>query len=277
MVLSKNSTSEQSQTLRGTLYVGGSGPSNYTTIQSAINAATNGDTIYVFDDSSPYTEYLEIAKPISLIGENTDSTIINAVYYDYVINLSADSITISGFTLQNGFITIYGTTSNSELSYLKIEPDFGGIYIKESSNNIFSDIVINGLGGYNAGIIFDTNCNGNTISNCQITQTILGLRLTGESNKNKITNNEFSNNLAYGLEIYYSFFNIIRENNFILNDVQSIFNVSAFNLWWGNYWDDWTSSDRRPIEGIRFGPILQKRQDWTTYDWRPSQTPITIG
>ena len=38
------------------LYVGGSGPDNYTTIKKAVNAANNGDTVFVYDDSSPYFE-----------------------------------------------------------------------------------------------------------------------------------------------------------------------------------------------------------------------------
>ncbi|MCK4416367.1 MAG: hypothetical protein KAU84_04365, partial [Thermoplasmatales archaeon] len=33
------------------LYVGGSGPGNYTKIQDAINAAWYGDTVFVYDDS----------------------------------------------------------------------------------------------------------------------------------------------------------------------------------------------------------------------------------
>jgi hypothetical protein len=42
-----------------TLYVGGMGPGNYTSIQDAINDAENGDTVFVFDDSAPYYENLE--------------------------------------------------------------------------------------------------------------------------------------------------------------------------------------------------------------------------
>ena len=57
-----------------TLYVGGSGEDNYTKIQDAIDDANNGDTVYVFDDSSPYNERIEIDKTINLIGENRDST-----------------------------------------------------------------------------------------------------------------------------------------------------------------------------------------------------------
>jgi len=61
------------------LYVGGSGPGNYTTIQSAINAASPGDTVFVYDDSSPYLETLVIPTSLSLIGENKQTTIIDGV------------------------------------------------------------------------------------------------------------------------------------------------------------------------------------------------------
>ena len=53
-----------------TLYVGGSGPGNYSRIQYAINNASDGDTVFVFDDSSPYFENLIIDVSINLIGEN---------------------------------------------------------------------------------------------------------------------------------------------------------------------------------------------------------------
>ena len=43
-----------------TLYVGGIGPGNYTTIQSAIDDALDDDTIYVYDYSSPYIENIVI-------------------------------------------------------------------------------------------------------------------------------------------------------------------------------------------------------------------------
>ncbi|MHA1376567.1 MAG: hypothetical protein ACTSR7_19990, partial [Promethearchaeota archaeon] len=39
-----------------TLYVGGNGTGNYTKIQDAIDDANPGDTVFVYDDSSPYYE-----------------------------------------------------------------------------------------------------------------------------------------------------------------------------------------------------------------------------
>lgn len=37
-----------------TLYVGGSGFGNHSTIQEAIDKADSGDTIFVYDDKAPY-------------------------------------------------------------------------------------------------------------------------------------------------------------------------------------------------------------------------------
>ena len=64
-----------------TLYVGGSGPGNYTKIQEAIDDASDGDTVYVYDDSSPYYENLNVSKSIYLIGEDKNTTIIGGNRY----------------------------------------------------------------------------------------------------------------------------------------------------------------------------------------------------
>src|SRR4030042_5130568 len=57
------------------LYVGGSGPGNYTKIQDAIDNASEGDAVYVY--SGMYSDYIEenlacvrINKSINLIGQD---------------------------------------------------------------------------------------------------------------------------------------------------------------------------------------------------------------
>jgi hypothetical protein len=84
-----------------TLYVGGMGPGNYTSIQDAIDDADSGDTVFVFDDSSPYYEHLFLNKTISLIGENRDNTVVDANHIGSVVVIYADGCLVSGFTLKN--------------------------------------------------------------------------------------------------------------------------------------------------------------------------------
>ncbi|MHA2040097.1 MAG: hypothetical protein ACW98X_27130, partial [Promethearchaeota archaeon] len=106
------------------LYVGGSGPNNYTTIQSAIDDASHGDTVFVYKDSSPYYGVVVINKSICLIGEDKNTTIIDGMHIENCVNVTADTVTISGFTIQN---SCKGSTYDA------------GINIRETSNHIIQN------------------------------------------------------------------------------------------------------------------------------------------
>ena len=85
-----------------TLYVGGIGPGNYTKIQDAINNASDGDTVFVYSNSSPYYENLLMNKSIKLTGENKDTTIIDGKSNNVVYLFgNASKTSISDFTIQN--------------------------------------------------------------------------------------------------------------------------------------------------------------------------------
>jgi len=79
------------------LYVGGSGPGNYSIIQDAINDASDGDTIFVY--SGTYYENLIVDKTINLVGENRNTVIIDCYDNGDAILIKADWITIKGFTI----------------------------------------------------------------------------------------------------------------------------------------------------------------------------------
>jgi parallel beta-helix repeat protein len=128
-----------------TLYVGGNGSNNYSTIQSAINDANNGDTVFVYDDSSPYKENLIINKSINLIGENRDDTIIDGNNNDSVIKIKANYVTISNFTIQNGKGVF---NAGIELCFSHNPTNYTTIF----NNNIFNNeegIYIRGGSSYN--------------------------------------------------------------------------------------------------------------------------------
>ena len=75
-------------------------PSEYATIQLAIDAANNGDTIYV--SNSTYVENINYNnKDLYLLGENREVTIIDG-------NLNGSAVTMGGNSLIDGFTIING-------------------------------------------------------------------------------------------------------------------------------------------------------------------------
>jgi len=105
-----------SLTTRGDwLYVGGSGPGNYTKIQDAIDNATDGDTVFVYRGT--YHEELNIQKSIALRGESMNLTIIDLDHIyplpsgGIVMNVSnASNVTIENFCFINHFSYAGNTT-----------------------------------------------------------------------------------------------------------------------------------------------------------------------
>jgi len=85
---------------RGWLYVGGSGPGNYTKIQDAINASSNGDTVYVY--RGIYFENIILDKSIHLYGEDRNSTYIDGSQHGIVINIKTNPVHIEGFSITRG-------------------------------------------------------------------------------------------------------------------------------------------------------------------------------
>ena len=74
-------------------------PNDYPTIQQAINAASPGETIVVKDGT--YVENVKVNKSVTIISENGSANcIVQAVRsYDNVFEITADNVTISGFTI----------------------------------------------------------------------------------------------------------------------------------------------------------------------------------
>jgi len=190
------------------LYVGGSGPGNYTSIQGAINDASSGDTVFVFDDISPYRENLVITKSINLIGEDINTTIINGSGTEIAVHLLANSINISGFTIEN---------NSKDLT--------NNMVVLESDFNTISENKINHNKMYG---IYLYNSNNNTITNNRVQSGIpegtnypYGVNLYNSDN-NTISGNTFKD----GNAILFSGNNNTFRDNTLLNCV--IFDNGAF-------------------------------------------------
>ena len=273
--------SEKTASLRTTsgniLFVGGSGPGNYSTIQGAINAATNGDTVFVYDDSSPYDENIIITKSVVLLGENKLTTVIHGDgYYNYeVISAAGQNIVISDFTIQNGAIGVLCEVNNSRISHLIIENTGCAIYLWKSSQNTISDNRIVSPSVFSI-YVYDHSTKNIIVNNSLLGSSTNGINLIGRCDKNRIEKNVIERK-ENGISIEWSFFNVIRNNNFINNTKQAYFENSSLNLFLRNYWSDWVEKKPRPIEGVRYGYFLQKSRAWTTYDVLPAQEPYAVG
>lgn len=168
-----------------TLYVGGTGPNNYSKIQNAIDNASDGDTIYVFNGI--YNESISIDKSITLKGEDQDKTIITSG----IQSIEIDNIIVNSFTVKDT-IEVHGG-SNITISENTILDDNNdriayGIVMYSGTNNIITgNTIINFRGDENAigiyiAILSNSVITGNTFRDIQdgsrITIAILGSELS---------------------------------------------------------------------------------------------------
>jgi parallel beta-helix repeat protein len=200
--IAQDTEKSQSTSRDNWLYVGGSGPGNYTKIQDAVNNASNGDTVFVFDGI--YYENIAINMAINLIGENRNTTIIDGKKNSHVIVLGADNIKISNFTIRNCSWQYYCYipeilifSSNNTISNNVILTDEDalnyGITIVGNHNNIIGNIIINNWIGVN----FDKGTSYNYIAENNIFKSHKGI--AGEASCR--FNNIFHNNISGWIDI----------------------------------------------------------------------------
>jgi len=203
-----------------TLYVGGSGPGNYTSIQKAINDAVSGDTVFVYDDSSPYYTSARVRKSINLIGENKHTTVIRSII-DFVVNISAHNVLIKGFTIEAGSKGII-VNSNYNTITDNIFTTYKGICIINSNFNIIQGNEIKS-GTY---AIWLDNSNDNIVTKNNISGGKAGIRTIHEGERNTISQNRISDS-EKGIWCDRMNYNIVSDN-YLLNNNEGIYLSSCY-------------------------------------------------
>ena len=198
-------------------------PDDYTTIQSAINKASAGDTIFV--KKGIYEEHsLTIDKSITVIGENSDNTIIKDIdlptqFFDSslfigptAISIGADNVRISGLTISSNGTAIGGggfktLITDNKLDSITLDK---GSYQTIADNIVtsincrvsFTYIVNNTLKASYSVITVQTPSNDNVIYNNKVkgVNTTSNLDVAGingiyvsDSSNNLIAKNAISN------------------------------------------------------------------------------------
>jgi nitrous oxidase accessory protein len=227
-------------------------PDEYPTIQYAIDNVTVGDTIYV--RAGTYYESLNIWKPLTLTGENRNTTIIDGTRVTNVITVEANHVTISGFTVRKsrnaaGYAGIYV----SGYDYLNVSDsnlvnNYDGIFMEYSNygtlanNNIsqnqyaavyafyslWGNFSNNLVAGNLGGIALREGTHYSSVAqNIVLNNSNVGIQISSEFNS--ITANMVANN-NYGIDIYpLGMHNVFTDNNVTLSGYCGLYLLGASN------------------------------------------------
>ena len=182
-----------------TITVDDDGGADFSKIQDAISASEDGDTIRVWEGT--YYENVIVNKSVSLIGNGLKDTRIDGGRSQYkdVVEIIADRVNISGFSIFNSYDS--------------------GINIR-SNNNTVSDVICSDCGGYGILVNYADN---NTLINCEChTVGNVGIYLL-RSDNNSLHNVNCHDNNIDGIRLYRS------ENNTITQ--ASSCDNKQFGIW----------------------------------------------
>ena len=162
-------------------------------IQNAINNAASGGTVYV--NSGTYAETLDINTALTLQGNGSASTILDATGFGDGINVNVNNVTIDGFRL-NG---VQNAGNNN------------GIDIDSANATVISNNIIS---GFDAGVDINVG-NANVIDDNTMMNSPYGIRI------NQGTNTVITDNTISG----------ISNDGLLLNDTTTLttFTGNAFS------------------------------------------------
>jgi parallel beta-helix repeat protein len=129
-------------------------------IQTLINSASPGDTIHV--PAGTYVGHVNVNKPVKLVGEHSALTIIDGGFIGDVVEVSADNVEISGFTIQNSGPRGIGVNieyhAGSKIHDNIIKNNYEGIVVGGSSNtSVYENEVISNFGNLGVMINYSTS------------------------------------------------------------------------------------------------------------------------
>jgi len=133
-------------------------PDDYLTIHDAINAANQGDVIFVRNGT--YHENVVIQKRVLVRGENKNTTIVDGNGAGTVFYVGAsDDVEISGFTIRNGDYGVHVATSlrGNISGNVVINHRFYGVFISDSDGVIVDGNTVSNNSYY--GLFIRDSCN----------------------------------------------------------------------------------------------------------------------
>jgi parallel beta-helix repeat protein len=203
------------------LYVGGSNPGNHSKIQWAIDNASDGDIVFVYNRT--YYENVVVNKTINLIGEDRNNTIIDSGGIGDVVSITANWVNITGFTISNGGygISIWDSADHNKIINNHLLNNSYGLSIGSSNNMVINNFIQNNVA---RGINLRQPSNNNCIQNNLVSSNHIGIYIDYLTNINNITDNDIIANKDTGILVHESSNINIGNNN--ISD-----NLNGINIW----------------------------------------------
>ena len=190
---------------------------DYATIQEAIDAPETLDGHTIFVKAGIYYENVVVDKSLSIIGEDRFATIIDGGGTGKVVEISANNVTLRGFTVRNGEYGISGYNQD----FVKVTDcnvtgnSVDGIRVGWSRWIVMNCTISNNGAG---GIYIDSGYY-NLIENNTFLSNWIGFRIylhpqwcgSSSPGNNILRNNAFANN-TYGIELGWAGGNVLRGN-----------------------------------------------------------------
>jgi parallel beta-helix repeat protein len=211
--------------LGATIFVDKNGNGDYSTIQEAIDNATAGDTIRVWD--GVYNETLEIYFNIKLIGNGSENTTIDASesWWEAPINIYSNYVDISGFNIKNG--------------------PWDGIYISFCSYvNIFNNTISNNY--YGLEMVFSSNI---MIKNNSFINNAVSI-MSNECDLSNIVNNTITECEEDGIILDCS-----KQITLLENKLDGC-GITIRSTSWGDYFSHWTTHNIDKTNTINGKPLI---------------------
>lgn len=183
-------------------------PTDFPTIQAAINNASDGDTVFVYNGT--YFEDVVVNKTIMLIGEDRNTTIIDGDGNSFAIHVASNNVSISGFTVRNSgshIIQVFNV-DNCNLTGNTVTDGSVGVYLLNAKGSYIGN---NTVSNSDTGIRFES-CDRNTLKNNNVTiNQDAGVHIAYSSNI-VASSNFLVGNVNQGLYLNHSSENTVRKN-----------------------------------------------------------------
>ncbi len=196
-----------------TITVDDDGGADYTSIQAAVNNSTDGDIILVYPGA--YNENVDVDKQLNITSKDGASVtkVVAASEDEHVFDVTADGVTISGFSVSGAGYCKAGiylqSCSSNILTNNNMENNYYGIYLHYSSNNMLTNNKV--ANNDDKGIWLDHSDNNALTDNTAINNNDIGIFLSSSDN-NMLENNNVENNAIESIRLFSS------SNNKLINN-----------------------------------------------------------